>query len=116
VVDVGASSSSIPGNGARKELDVRSVSYQLGTPRGRYDEHNNKFSLSKKPSFNRPVGEQNNFRRLLLANFGNDSRELVYGACLGRSFGASSNVEPTHNTTKVLCPSDTSILHHYFVS
>jgi hypothetical protein len=33
-----------------------------------------------------------------------DSREFVYGACLGRSFGASSNVEPAHNTTKVLCP------------
>jgi hypothetical protein len=80
---VGASSSSIPGNGARKELDVRSVSYQLGTPRGRYDEHSSKFSLSKKPRFNRPVGERNNFQRLLLADFGNGSRELVYGACLG---------------------------------
>jgi hypothetical protein len=29
-----------------------------GTPRGRYDEHNSKFSLSKKPRFNRPVGER----------------------------------------------------------
>jgi hypothetical protein len=31
------------------------------TPRGRYDEHNNKFSLSMKPKFNRPVGERNHF-------------------------------------------------------
>jgi hypothetical protein len=34
---------------------------QLGTPRGRYDEHSGKFSLSIKPRFNRPVGERNYF-------------------------------------------------------
>jgi hypothetical protein len=34
---------------------------QLGTPRGRYDEHSGKFSLSMKPRFNRPVGERNHF-------------------------------------------------------
>jgi hypothetical protein len=38
------------------------------------------------------------------AVFGDGSREFVYGACLGHSFGASSNMEPAHNTTKVLCP------------
>jgi hypothetical protein len=31
------------------------------TPRGRYDEHNIKFSLSMKPKFNRPVEERNHF-------------------------------------------------------
>jgi hypothetical protein len=31
------------------------------TSRGRYDEHNRKFSLSMKPKFNRPVGERNHF-------------------------------------------------------
>jgi hypothetical protein len=31
------------------------------TPRGRYDEHISKFSLSMKPRFNRPVGERNHF-------------------------------------------------------
>jgi hypothetical protein len=36
------------------------------TPRGRYDKHNGKFSLSMKPKFNRPVGERNHFWRLLL--------------------------------------------------
>jgi hypothetical protein len=34
---------------------------QLGTPRGRYDEHSDKFSLSMKPRFNRPAGERNHF-------------------------------------------------------
>jgi hypothetical protein len=40
----------------------------------------------------------------MLAGFGDGSREFVYGAYLGHSFSASSNVEPAHNTTKVLCP------------
>jgi hypothetical protein len=52
-----------------KSLLVHSVDYQLGTPRGRYDEHNSKFSLSKKPRFNRPVGERNYFWRLMLIGF-----------------------------------------------
>jgi hypothetical protein len=51
------------------------------------------------PRFNRLVGERNHFRRLLLADFGNSTREgLVHG------FGVSSNVEPPHNTRKILCP------------
>jgi hypothetical protein len=41
------------------------------------------FPLFMKPKFNRPVEERNHFQRLLLADFGNGSRELVYGACLG---------------------------------
>jgi hypothetical protein len=36
----------------RRPLLVRSLDYQLGTPRRRYDEHKNKFYLSKKPRFN----------------------------------------------------------------
>jgi hypothetical protein len=39
------------------------------TPRGRYDKHISKFSLSIKPKSNRPVGERNHFWRLLLADF-----------------------------------------------
>jgi hypothetical protein len=76
---------------------------QLGIPRGRYDEHNDKFSLSMKPRFNRLVGERNHFWRLMLASFGDGSWEY-YGTYLGHSFGACCNVEPPHNTTKVLCP------------
>jgi hypothetical protein len=40
----------------------------------------------------------------MLAGFGDGSKQFVYGLYLGLSFGASSNVEPAHNTTKVLCP------------
>jgi hypothetical protein len=40
----------------------------------------------------------------MIAGFGDSSREFIYGAYLGLSFGASNNMEPAHNTTKVLCP------------
>jgi hypothetical protein len=33
------------------------ITTQLGTPRGRYDKHSCKFSLSKKPRFIKPVGK-----------------------------------------------------------
>jgi hypothetical protein len=33
------------------------ITTQLRTPRGRYDEHSSKFSLSKKPRFIEPVGK-----------------------------------------------------------
>jgi hypothetical protein len=42
---------------------------QLGTPRGRCDEHNSKFPSVMKPKFNRPVGERNHFWRLILTGF-----------------------------------------------
>jgi hypothetical protein len=51
------------------------------------------------PRFNRPVEERNHFQRLLLADFGNGAREGLV-----RGFSASSNMEPAHNTTKILCP------------
>jgi hypothetical protein len=34
---------------------------QLGTPRGRSNEHSGKFPSIVKPRFNQPVGERNNF-------------------------------------------------------
>jgi hypothetical protein len=53
------------------------------TPRGRYDEHNSKFSLSMKPKFNRSVGKRNHFWSLLLANFGRAHyrRQQQRGTC-----------------------------------
>jgi hypothetical protein len=37
--------------------DAGRITTQLGTPRGRYDEHSSKFSLSKKLRFVDPVGK-----------------------------------------------------------
>jgi hypothetical protein len=42
VVDVGAYSSLIPGNGARKGLDAWLMTSPMGTPRGRCDEYSSK--------------------------------------------------------------------------
>jgi hypothetical protein len=44
-------------------LDAGRMTTQLGTPRGRYDEHSRKFSLSKKPRFIDPVRKSQYFRR-----------------------------------------------------
>jgi hypothetical protein len=46
VVDAGASSSSIPGNGVRKLVDASVLRNQLRTPIGRCEEHSSMFSLS----------------------------------------------------------------------
>jgi hypothetical protein len=43
------------------EVLIAVLAAKLGTPRGRYDEHSGKFSLSMKPRFNRPVGGRNHF-------------------------------------------------------
>jgi hypothetical protein len=45
----------------RQKIVLMSHRTRWETPRGRYDEHNSKFSLSMKPKFNRPVGERNHF-------------------------------------------------------
>jgi hypothetical protein len=39
-------------------IDAGRITTQLGTPRGRYDEYNSKFSLSKKPRFISPGKSQ----------------------------------------------------------
>jgi hypothetical protein len=39
-------------------VDAGRITTQLGTPRGRYDEHSSKFSLGKKPRFVDPVGKR----------------------------------------------------------
>jgi hypothetical protein len=48
----------LPPGGGRKAYDnAGRMTTQLGTPRGRYDEHISKVSLSKKPRFVDPVGK-----------------------------------------------------------
>jgi hypothetical protein len=69
---------------------------QLVTPRGRYDEHNSKSSLSMKPRFIKPAGERTNFRRLMRAGLATAPDNLYMALYVGRSFA--------HITTKVLCP------------
>jgi hypothetical protein len=76
---------------------------QLGTPRGRYDEHSSKFLSVVKPRFNRTSRRKLNFRRLMLASFAT-ALENLYGASFRALLCTSSNVEPAHNTTKNFAP------------
>jgi hypothetical protein len=43
------------------------ITTQLGTPRGRYDEYSSKFSLSKKPRFNR-IQEKAKLQKVMLTS------------------------------------------------
>jgi hypothetical protein len=63
---------------------------QLGTPRGRYDEHSNKSSLSMKPRFIELVGERTNFQRLMLASFAIAPDNLYMPPHPGRSFAPAA--------------------------
>jgi hypothetical protein len=71
---------------------------QLGTPRGMYDEHSSKSSLSMKPRFIEPVGERTNFRRLMLAGLATAPDNLYMAPYLGRSFAPAAmwNLHTTH--------------------
>jgi hypothetical protein len=62
------------------------VGTQLGTPRGRYDEHSSKFPSVMKPRFIEPVGERTNFRRLMLTGLATAPDNLYVAPYLGRSF------------------------------
>jgi hypothetical protein len=45
------------GRGAERMAVIVRVKHPVGTPRGRYDEHNSKFPSVMKPRFIKPVGE-----------------------------------------------------------
>jgi hypothetical protein len=42
----------VPFDNAMMDILIAVLAAQLGTPRGRYDEHSDKFSLCMKPRFN----------------------------------------------------------------
>jgi hypothetical protein len=50
----------LAGNPTARRL-LAMLAAQLGTPRGRYDEHSGNFPSIVKPRFNRPVRERNHF-------------------------------------------------------
>jgi hypothetical protein len=50
-------------------IDGAVLAAQLGTPRGRYEEHNSKFSSVVKPKFNQTSRRKPNFRRLMVTSF-----------------------------------------------
>jgi hypothetical protein len=68
-----------------------------------YDEHSNKFSLSCETKVYRTSRRKPNFRRLMHAGF-TTALDNLYGASSRALLCTSSNVEPTHNTTKYFAP------------
>jgi hypothetical protein len=76
---------------------------QLGTPRGRYDEHSSKSSLNMKPRFIEPVGERTNFQRLILASFAMAPDNLYMAPRPGHSFAPTTTRSLTQHN-QVLCP------------
>jgi hypothetical protein len=83
-------SSFSPATAPEKLLDGVKMTDQLGTPRGRYDEHSTKYSLSMKPRFIEPVGKRTNFRRLMLASFATTPDNLYMAPYLGHSFAPAA--------------------------
>jgi hypothetical protein len=72
-----------------KTCDGAVLAAQLGTPRGRYDEHNNKFPSVVNTRFNRSFAT---------------APDNLYGTSSRALLCTSSNVEPAHNTTKNFAP------------
>jgi hypothetical protein len=70
---------------SREAVDGAVLAAQLGMPRGRYDDHSSKSSLSMKPRFIEPVGERTNFRRLMLAGLATAPDNLYMAPYLGHS-------------------------------
>jgi hypothetical protein len=84
---------------------------QLGTPRGRYDEHNSKSSLSMKPRFIEPVGERTNFRRLMLANFAIAPYNLYMAPYLGCSFAPAATWNLHTTQPKYFAPTYSEVVN-----
>jgi hypothetical protein len=84
---------------------------QLGTLRGRYDEHSNKSSLSMKPRFIEPVGGRTNFRRLILAGFVIALDNLYMAPYLGRSFAPAATWNLHTTQPKYFAPTYSEVVN-----
>jgi hypothetical protein len=84
---------------------------QLGTPRGRYDEHNNKSFLSMKPRFIEPVGERTNFQRLMLAGLAIALDNLYMAPYLGCSFAPAATLNLHTTQPKYFAPTYSEVVN-----
>jgi hypothetical protein len=84
---------------------------QLGTPRGRYDEHSSKSSLSIKPRFIEPVGERTNFQSLMLVGFATAPDNLYMAPYLGRSFAPAAMWNLHTTQTKYFAPTYSEVVN-----
>jgi hypothetical protein len=87
------------------------VGTQLGTPRGRYDEHSSKSSLSKKLRFIKPVGERTNFRRLMLGSLAIAPDNLYVAPYLGHSFAPAATWNLHTTQPKYFAPTYSEVVN-----
>jgi hypothetical protein len=95
----------------KKLLDGAVLAAQLGTQRGRYDEHNNKSSLSMKLRFIKPVGERTNFRRLMLTSLATALDNLYMAAYLGCSFARAATWNLHTTQPKYFAPTYSEVVN-----
>jgi hypothetical protein len=84
---------------------------QLGTPKGRYDEHSSKSSLSMKLRVIEPVGERTNFRRLMLASFATAPDNLYMAPYLGHSFAPAATWNLHTTQPKYFAPTYSEVVN-----
>jgi hypothetical protein len=84
---------------------------QLGTPRGRYDEHSSKSSLSTKSRFIEPVEERTNFRSLMLAGLATTPDNLYMAPYLWRSFAPAATWNLHTTQPKYFAPTYSEVVN-----
>jgi hypothetical protein len=84
---------------------------QLGTPRGRYDEHSSKFPSVMKPRFIEPVGERTNFRRLMLTGLVIAPDNLYMAPYLVRSFALAATWNLHTTQPKYFAPTNSEVVN-----
>jgi hypothetical protein len=95
----------------KKLLDSVVLAAQLGTPKGRYDEHSSKSSLSMKLRFIEPVGERTNFRRLMLIGLATAPDNLYMVPYLGRSFAPAATWNLHTTQPKYFAPTYSEVVN-----
>jgi hypothetical protein len=104
-------SSFSPATAPEKLLDGVEMTAQLGTPRGRYDKHSSKSSLSMKARFIEPVGERTNFGRLMLSSFRTAPDNLYMVPYLGRSFAPAATWNLHTTQPKYFTPTYSEVIN-----
>jgi hypothetical protein len=87
------------------------VGTQLGTPRGRYDEHSSKFPSVMKPRFIELVGKRTNFRRLMLTGLATAPNNLYMVPYLGRSFTPAATWNLHTTQPKYFAPTSSEVVN-----
>jgi hypothetical protein len=91
-------------------LDLAVLATQLGTPRGRYDEHSGEFPSIWNQGLIERLGERTNFRRLMLDGLATAPDNLYMAPYLGLSLAAVTwNLHTTQ--PKYFAPTNSEVVN-----